>query len=90
MIHCMRETGLWRLWRGFGVICILLSSIGFVSGCWEPCSANNNCSDGIYCNGLEVCSPDGAYIICDEIVLIECDEGFVCDEELDACVPASS
>jgi|GEM_PF-2099438 len=85
----------WSVRKGppvrFGVIGGLLMFISNILGCWgHPCSADYNCDDGIYCNGLEVCTIDGAYIICDEVVPIDCDDGFVCDEEQDACVPENS
>ena len=46
------------------------------------CQTNDECDDGLYCNGVEYCE-DGQCLSSDSI---DCGFGFVCDEDTEACV----
>lgn len=70
---------------GIAACCGLLCVVGFSAGCGLHC-VNNPCDDGLFCNGPEICSIDGALDVCEPGTPVECGEGMVCDEELDACV----
>ena len=77
---------------GIAACCGLLCVVGCSAGCGvllhPVCHCcNNPCDDGLFCNGPETCSIDGARDVCHPGTPVECDEGMVCDEELDACVP---
>lgn len=52
----------------------------------ELCSADADCSDGLYCNGVETCL-NGS---CQAGLPPSCGEGAICDEDLDACIDAPS
>jgi len=62
--------------------CVLLLLLPFIIGC--PCQ-NNPCDDGLFCNGLEMCTPEQGQAACSE-GMPPCDEGEICDEETDACI----
>ncbi|MCH7725447.1 MAG: hypothetical protein IH991_03035 [Planctomycetes bacterium] len=77
---------------GIAACCGLLFVVGSSAGCGAlvhpVCHCcNNPCDDGLFCNGPEICSIEGALDVCKPGTPVECDEGMVCDEEMDACVP---
>lgn len=77
---------------GIAACCGLLCVVGFSAGCsalvHPVCHCcNNPCDDGLFCNGPEICTIDGARDVCEPGTAVECAEGMVCDEGLDACVP---
>ncbi len=53
----------------------------------DQCQENSDCSDGLYCNGLEKCKPDDQ--AADERGCLQAAEGpcgdLTCDEDLDEC-----
>ena len=75
----------------WGTLCGVFAMLMFVTGCplQNPC-ADNPCDDDLYCNGVETCTADGNEAVCGDGTPVECDEGFVCDEEADACVDPCS
>jgi hypothetical protein len=55
----------------------------------EPCGNDSDCSDGLYCNGVERCNPGAKSA--DERGCVKagsgpCDEGKSCDEKADKCI----
>ena len=80
---------------GIAACCGLLCVVGFSAGCsalvHPVCHCcNNPCDDGLFCNGPEICSIDGARDVCGPGTPVECDEGMVCDEDEKACVAIDS
>ena len=67
------------------IVCSFLSLLPFIfgAGCPNPCQ-NNSCDDGLYCNGVEVCTVDGNQAVCSDGTL-PCDESETCNEETDSC-----
>jgi hypothetical protein len=60
-------------------------------GCSQPCASDDNCQDGLFCNGLELCRPDDARA--DPLGCIAgplpCAAGGVCSEAFRDCVTAA-
>ena len=46
-----------------------------------PCTTDEDCEDGVACNGLSKCGPDG---LCQPATPVECDDGVGCT--VDSCV----
>ena len=67
---------------GPGICCGLLAMVGFGAGCWRHPCTRDPCSDGSYCNGVEICFiVDGQTDRCEPGIPLECDPGTECDEE---------
>jgi hypothetical protein len=53
------------------------------------CTTNENCNDGLFCNGIETC--DLTTNTCETLILPGCDNGLFCDgvetcnETTDSC-----
>ena len=49
------------------IVCSFLSLLPFIfgAGCPNPCQ-NNSCDDGLYCNGVEVCTVDANQAVCSD------------------------
>ena len=85
----MRDSRLYTMAAFCGALALLVC----VTGCpptppVTPCTGDP-CDDGLYCNGVEVCTVDADAedgYTCADGTAIECPEGEVCDEETDACV----
>lgn len=71
------------------IVCGFLFLLPFIfgAGCPNPCQ-NNPCDDGIYCNGVEVCTVDGNQAVCSD-GSFPCEEGEECNEETDSCEAAA-
>jgi len=67
------------------IVCSFLSLLPFIfgAGCPNPCQ-NNSCDDGLYCNGVEVCTVDANQAVCSDGTP-PCDESETCNEETDSC-----
>jgi cysteine-rich repeat protein len=47
------------------------------------CLTDEDCDDNVFCNGIEKCSAEGQCLSGEPV---QCEQGFVCDSETDACV----
>ena len=67
------------------IVSSFLSLLPFIfgAGCPDPCF-NNSCDDGLYCNGLEVCTVIDNQAVCSDGVP-PCEEDEECNEETDIC-----
>jgi len=71
------------------IACSFLFLLPFIFGAGcpnNPCQ-NNPCDDGLYCNGVEVCTVDGNQAVCSD-GSPPCEEGEECNEETDSCEAA--
>ena len=51
------------------------------------CDSDEDCDDGLACNGLEMCTGDGRLAECAGGTPVECDAGVVCTEPSGICGP---
>lgn len=60
----------------------------FLSSLAQSCSVDADCDDGLYCNGVESCSPEG---VCVSGEAVQCSDGLfcngeeICNEATDSC-----
>ncbi len=61
--------------------CLLLLAAGCGLGDDPECLINEDCDDGVFCNGYETC----VLTICEAGIVDPCEEGETCDEASDSC-----
>ena len=66
-----------------GFACLLFAFSAHAAGLGESCTVDLDCDDEVYCNGIELCSPEGSICVAGEPV--DCGDQF-CNETSESCV----
>ncbi len=79
----------WKMFGWAAVLCACSGPGGSPDGGTEPCVVDEDCDEGIFCNGQESCVPGSSMADergCVPAMLPPCREGQTCDEGADRCV----